>query len=189
MPRSGYLLKTGVRQSLSSEPSRVSSERLDLDVVIRDAQVPQQPQGSHDPTGCAADVVDRICKPGRRLEEAFSIDPSGRAPPSWIGGARESVLYAEFLILFFQRVEFLSVHNLVLASIAVNEPDRDRDRFVGRIFGHAFEGRDADASRQEHGGAPLVQHEVANRAQEAGLVAGPPAPQRPAVRRGPGAGP
>src|SRR5207245_5637203 len=131
----------------------------------------------------AAYVVERIRKPTRRFADGFLISPSGRAPPPRIGRAREGVSYAEVRVLFFQRVEFVSVYNLVLAPIAVNELDRDGERFVGRIFGHAFERRDPDASRQEHGGTRFVQHEVANRAKDTGFVAGPQGCERALVRR------
>src|SRR5207245_1890844 len=129
----------------------------------------------------AAYVVERIRKPTRRFADGFLINPSGRAPPPRMGGWREGVSYAEVRVLFFQCFEFVSIHNLVLAPIAVNEPDRDGECFVGRIFGHAFERRDPDPSRQEHGGMRFVQHEVANRAKDTGFVAGPQARERALV--------
>src|SRR2546425_3456327 len=46
---------------------------------------------------------------------------------------------------------------------------------VGRIFGHPLEGRDPDASRQKYRRPRFVQHEVADRAEDADLVAGPQA--------------
>src|SRR5439155_768833 len=71
-----------------------------------------------------------------------------------------------------QRLEFGSIHDLVLAPVAVDEPNRDGQRLVRRVFGHAFEGRDSDPSRDEHRGARFVQDEVADRAEDANLVIG-----------------
>src|SRR5437867_3355316 len=72
-----------------------------------------------------------------------------------------------------QRLEFASIYDLVLAPIAVDEPNRDGQRLVRRVLGHAFEGRDADPSRDEHRRARFVQDEVADWAEDADLVTGP----------------
>src|SRR6266550_4795768 len=151
----------------------VSTERFDFDVRIRDIQLSEQLQGSHDHAGRAGDVVYRIRKVARGFREKFLINPSGPALPSFAVVAGEGVEDAETGVLLFQRIEFGSIYDLVLAPVAMDEPDRDGQGLVGRIFGHAFEGRDPDASRQEDRGPRLVEHEVADRAEDGDLVAGP----------------
>ena len=75
-------------------------------------------------------------------------------------------------VLFLQRIEFVPIHDFVLCPVAVHKTDWDGQRFVGRVFGHAFERRDPDASREEDRGLGVVQDEVSNRAEDGDLVAG-----------------
>src|SRR5439155_1662247 len=89
-----------------------------------------------------------------------------------VGIAGKRVEDAELAVLSFQRIEFVSIYDLVLAPVAVDEPHRDGQRLVRRVLGHAFEGRDSDPSRDEHRRAHFVQDEVADRAEDANLVTG-----------------
>src|SRR2546422_3494883 len=57
--------------------------------------------------------------------------------------------YTTLFRSLFKHLEFASIHDLVLAPIAVDEPNRDGQRLVRRVLGHAFEGRDTDPSRDE----------------------------------------
>src|SRR5438552_3288985 len=65
------------------------------------------------------------------------------------------------------------VYDLGLAPLAMDVQDWVGQRPFGRIFGHGFESRDPDASRQEDRGPRFVEHEVADRAEDGDLVAGP----------------
>src|SRR6266550_136899 len=150
----------------------VSAERFDFDVRIRDIQLSEQLQGSHDHARRAGDVVDRIRKVARGFREKFLINPSGPALPSYALGTGEGIEDAETGVLLLEGIEFESIHDLVLAPVAMDEPDRDGQRLVGRVFGHALERRDPDASRQEDRGPRFVEHEVADRAEDGDLVAG-----------------
>src|SRR5436309_5225043 len=160
----------------------VSPECFDLDVVVGNPQAPGQLQGSYDHAGRAADVVDRVVKPERRLLDKFPANPSRRPLPPLRRGAGKGVEHAEPGVLPFERIELVSIYDLVLAPVAVDEPDRDGQRFVGCIFGHALEGRDPDASRQQDRGPRFVQHEVADRAEDADLFAGLKGDERTLVR-------
>src|SRR5438876_6638476 len=162
----------GLRTTWRSEgPLFVSTERFDFDVRIWDIQLSEQLQGSHDHARRAGDVVDRIRKVARGFGEKFLINPSGPAAPSFAVVAGEGVEDPETGVLLLERIDFESIHDLVLAPVAMDEPDRDGQRLVGRVFSHAFEGRDPDASRQEDRGPRLVEHEVADRAEDGDLVA------------------
>src|SRR3989441_12006709 len=152
--------------------SFVSTERFDFDVRIWNVQAPEQPQHPDDHAGRAADVVDRVREIACRLLDEFRVNPSDRALPAAVGRAREGVEHAEVRVQGLQRLEFASIYNLVLAPIAVDEPNRDGQRLVRRVLGHAFQGRDADATRDEHRRARFVQHEVADWAEDADLVVG-----------------
>src|SRR5207249_5429614 len=164
----------GLRTTWRSEGLlSVSTERFDFDVRIWDIQLSEQLQGSHDHAGRAGDIVDRIRKIARGFREKFLIDPSGPALPSFAVVAGEGVEDAEAGVLLLERIEFESIYDLVLAPVAMDEPDRDGQRLVGRIFGHAFERRDPDASRQEDRGPRFVEHEVTDRAEDGDLVARP----------------
>src|SRR5467141_744424 len=135
-------------------------------------QTPEQPQCPYDHARRACDIVDRIRKVARGFREKFLINPSGPALPSFAVVAGEGVEDAETGVLLLERIEFESIHDLVLAPVAMDEPDRDRQRLVGRVFGHALEGRNPDASRQEDRGPRFVEHEVADGAEDGDLVAG-----------------
>src|SRR3989441_9443723 len=151
----------------------VTPERFDFDVRIRNIQAAEQPQHPNDHAWRAADVVDRVREIACRLLDEFRINPSGRALPAAVGRAREGVEHAEVWVQGLQRLKFASVYDLVLAPIAVDEPNRDGQRLVRRVLGHALEGRDADPSRDEHRRARFVKDEVADRAEDANLVIGP----------------
>jgi hypothetical protein len=47
------------------------------------------------------------------------MDPAGHAVPSAVGGAAERVEHPEASVLPFQRLQFVSISDLVLASVAV----------------------------------------------------------------------
>src|SRR5207249_8552627 len=98
---------------------------------------------------------------------------SSPALPSLVVVAGEGVEDAETGVLLLERIEFESIYDFVLAPVAMDEPDRDAQRLVGRVFGHAFERRDPDATRQEDRGPRFVEHEVTNRAEDGDPVAGP----------------
>src|SRR5207247_9106420 len=91
--------------------------------------------------------------------------------PSFVVVAGEGVEDAETGVLRLERIEFGSIYDLVLAPVAMDEPDRDGQRLVGRIFGHAFERRDPDASSQEDRGPGFMEHAVAERTEASELVA------------------
>src|SRR2546426_7526003 len=150
----------------------VTTERFDFDVRIWNIQAAKQPQHPDDHAGRAADVVDRVREIARRLLDQFRINPSRRALPPAVGRAREGVEHAEVRVQGLQRLEFASIYDLVLAPIAVDEPNRDGQRLVRRVLGHAFERRDSDPSRDEHRRARFVQDEVADWAEDADLVTG-----------------
>ena len=80
------------------------------------------------------------------------MDPAGSALPSAVGGAGERVEHPEVSVPPLQRLQFVSVDDLVLVWVAVDEPDRNGQRPVCCVLGHAFEGRDADSSRDEIAG-------------------------------------
>src|SRR5437867_3532842 len=77
----------------------VSAERLDLDVVVRDPQAPEQSERSDDHAGRAADVVDRIREAARRVPEKVLVDSSGRAPPTAALGTGQGVPDPKAVIL------------------------------------------------------------------------------------------
>src|SRR5262249_52881173 len=112
----------------------------------------------HDHAWGAANVVDRIREIASRLSEEVSIDPARCALPPRTDRAGERVQHAEVRVLPFQRRQLGSVRNFVFAATAVDEPDRNGQFAAGCIFGHAFEGRDADPSGDENRGSGFVQH-------------------------------
>ena len=86
------------------------------------------------------------------------MDPAGRALPSAVGGAGERVEHPEVSVPPFQCLQFVSVNDLVLAWVAVDEPDRNGQGPVRGVLGHSFsfEGSDADSSRDEDRGPRFV---------------------------------
>jgi hypothetical protein len=51
------------------------------------------------------------------------MDPSGRAVPTAVGAAGQRVKHLEAIVLPFQRRQLFSISDLVLGSVAVDEPD------------------------------------------------------------------
>ena len=90
----------------------VTAERLDLDARIRDVQASEQLEHPHDHAGCPADVVDWIRQVARGFLDESAINSPGRTGPLRVGIAGEGVEDAESGVLFFQRIEFESLHDL-----------------------------------------------------------------------------
>src|SRR5207237_6353207 len=151
-------------------PLPVSPERLDLDGVVGDSQARGKAIRPDDHARRPADVVDGTIKALRRLLEAVPVDPPGEALPSVGGRTGEGVEDAEVRVLLRQRIEFVWVQDLVLARVAEDEPDRNRQGLVRRVFRHPFEGRNADSSREKDRGPRFVQHEIADWSEDADFV-------------------
>ena len=75
-------------------------------------QAAKQPQHPHDHAGCPADVIGWNRKVGRGFLDKSPINSPGRTGPLRVGIAGERVEDAELGVLFFQRIEFESLHDL-----------------------------------------------------------------------------